>query len=229
MAKKTTKKCPSCKSLIDVNEKTCPFCFHQFEDNANAVKLSDENEKVNHEITDDTNFNNEESSILEKEKNIEEITNDKVLYCTVCGNKLSYNDAYCTNCGAPNKLYGTFDEKSNTSGFEKNSDGSRSFKDVSTNAPVSSRKQMDLTLMAGLGLLLSILVPIFGIIMSVSSLQASKKVYADNPTMRVRIMILSICGIVFSITFWIYSMYINFTTDDESEAETALLLLSLLQ
>ena len=88
---------------------------------------------------------------------------------------------------------------------------------------------MDLTLMAGLGLLLSIFVPIFGIIMSVSSLQASKKVYADNPTMRVRIMILSICGIVFSITFWIYSMYINFTTDDESEAETALLLLSLLQ
>ena len=82
--------------------------------------------------------------------------------------------------------------------------------------------------MAGLGLLLSILVPIFGIIMSVSSLQASKKVYADNPTMRVRIMILSICGIVFSITFWIYSMYINFTTDDESETETALLLLSLL-
>ena len=153
---------------------------------------------------------------------------DNVLYCTVCGNKLSYNDAYCNNCGAPNKLYGTLDEKSNTSGFEKNNDGSRSFKDVSTNAPVSSRKQMDLTLMAGLGLLLSILVPIFGIIMSVSSLQASKKVYADNPTMRVRIMILSICGIVFSITFWIYSMYINFTTDDESETETALLLLSLL-
>ena len=82
--------------------------------------------------------------------------------------------------------------------------------------------------MAGLGLLLSILVPIFGIIMSVSSLQASKKVYADNPTMRVRIMILSICGIVFSITFWIYSMYINLTTGDESETETALLLLSLL-
>ena len=161
-------------------------------------------------------------------KYIEEITNDKVLYCTVCGNKLSYNDAYCNNCGAPNKLYGTLDEKSNTSGFEKNSDGSRSFKDVSTNAPVSSRKQMDLTLMAGLGLLLSILVPIFGIIMSVSSLQASKKVYADNPTMRVRIMILSICGIVFSITFWIYSMYINLTTGDESETETALLLLSLL-
>ena len=229
MAKKTTKKCPSCKSLIDVNEKTCPFCFHQFEENANAVLLSDKNEKVNQEITNDTNFNNEESSILEKEKNIKEITNDNVLYCTVCGNKLSYNDAYCNNCGAPNKLYGTLDEKSNTSGFEKNSDGSRSFKDVSTNAPVSSRKQMDLTLMAGLGLLLSILVPIFGIIMSVSSLQASKKVYADNPTMRVRIMILSICGIVFSITFWIYSMYINFTTDDESETETALLLLSLLK
>ena len=83
--------------------------------------------------------------------------------------------------------------------------------------------------MAGLGLLLSIFVPIFGIIMSVSSLQASKKVYADNPTMRVRIMILSICGIVFSVTFWVYSMYINLTTDDESEAETALLLLSLLQ
>ena len=228
MAKKTTKKCPSCKSLIDVNEKTCPFCFHQFEENANAVKLSDENEKVNHEITNDTNFNNEESSILEKEKNIEEITNDKVLYCTVCGNKLSYNDAYCTNCGAPNKLYGTVDEKSKVAGVEKNSDGRRSFKDVSTRAPVSSRKQMDLTLMAGLGLLLSILVPIFGIIMSVSSLQASKKVYADNPTMRVRIMILSICGIVFSITFWIYSMYINLTTGDESETETALLLLSLL-
>ena len=229
MAKKTTKKCPSCKSLIDVNEKTCPFCFHQFEENANAVHLSNEDEKVNKEVTNDTNFNNEESSILEKEKNIKEITNDNVLYCTVCGNKLSYNDAYCNNCGAPNKLYGTLDEKSNTSGFEKNSDGSRSFKDVSTSAPVSSRKQMDLTLMAGLGLLLSILVPIFGIIMSVSSLQASKKVYADNPTMRVRIMILSICGIVFSITFWIYSMYINLTTGDESETETALLLLSLLK
>ena len=51
MAKKTTKKCPSCKSLIDVNEKTCPFCFHQFEENANAVSLSDKNEKVNQEIT----------------------------------------------------------------------------------------------------------------------------------------------------------------------------------
>ena len=228
MTKKTTKKCPSCKSLIDVNEKTCPFCFHQFEENANAVHLSNEDEKVNKEVTNDTNFNNEGSSILEKEKNIEEITNDNVLYCTVCGNKLSYNDAYCNNCGAPNKLYGTLDEKSNTSGCEKNSDGSRSFKDVSTSTAVSSRKQMDLALMAGLGLLVSILVPIFGLIMSVSSLQASKKVYADNPTMRVRIMILSICGIVFSITFWIYSMYINLTTDDESETETALLLLSLL-
>ena len=229
MAKKTTKKCPSCKSLIDVNEKTCPFCFHQFEENANAVHLSNEDEKVNKEGTNDTSIISEESSNLEVEKNIKETTNEAVLYCTVCGNKLSYNDAYCNNCGAPNKLYGTLDEKSNTSRFEKNSDGSRSFKDVSTNAPVSSRKQMDLTLMAGLGLLLSIFVPIFGLIMSVSSLQASKKVYADNPTMRVRIMILSICGIVFSITFWIYSMYINFTTDDESETETALLLLSLLQ
>ena len=228
MAKKTTKKCPSCKSVIDVNEKTCPFCFHQFEENANAVHLSNEDEKVNKEGTNDTSIISEESSNLEVEKNIKETTNEAVLYCTVCGNKLSYNDAYCNNCGAPNKLYGTLDEKSNTSRFEKNSDGSRSFKDVSTNAPVSSRKQMDLTLMAGLGLLLSIFVPIFGIIMSVSSLQASKKVYADNPTMRVRIMILSICGIVFSITFWIYSMYINFTTDDESETETALLLLSLL-
>lgn len=228
MAKKTTKKCPSCKSLIDVNEKTCPFCFHQFEENANAVHLSNEDEKVNKEGTNDTSIISEESSNLEVEKNIKETTNEAVLYCTVCGNKLSYNDAYCNNCGAPNKLYGTLDEKSNTSRFEKNSDGSRSFKDVSTNAPVSSRKQMDLTLMAGLGLLLSILVPIFGIIMSVSSLQASKKVYADNPTMRVRIMILSICGIVFSVTFWVYSMYINLTTGDESETETALLLLSLL-
>ena len=35
--------------------------------------------------------------------------------------------------------------------------------------------------------------------------------------------------LVFSITFWIYSMYINLTTGDESETETALLLLSLLQ
>ena len=78
-------------AIIDVNEKTCPFCFHQFEDNANAVKLSDENEKVNHEITNDTNFNNEESSILEKEKNIENLPPNIVMFTFYKEKKTVYN------------------------------------------------------------------------------------------------------------------------------------------
>ncbi|MGM9857790.1 MAG: hypothetical protein ACI311_00830 [Bacilli bacterium] len=218
MAKKTTKKCPSCKSMIDVNEKTCPYCFHQFEENANRVHLSNDNQEAKQSSGNESNFRNEKSTLLSIDEKVEP-KQESVLYCTVCGSKLSYNDAYCNNCGAPNKLYGTQEVANNNARFAKNSDGSRSFKDATGMASIatSGRKQMDLTLLAGLGLFLSIFVPIFGLIMSISALQSSKKVYADNPTMRVRITILSICGIIFSVSFWIYSTYINLTTDPETE------------
>ena len=63
-------------------------------------------------------------------------------------------------------------------------------------------------LQIGLGLFLSIFSPFFGILLCVNGLRLSKVYYEGDTTRQVRAKILAIIGIVLSICFFVYTMYI---------------------
>ena len=171
--------------------KTCPHCKNKIEVDNKVCPI------CFREIRDDI----ASETIKEKDLEFDNETNVNKHFCYNCGREISDDKAYCSNCGTPNKFYGVKTDNESGSRFSQ-------YAATTINTVYSKEKADKVMLQIGLGLFLSIFSPFFGILLCVNGLRLSKVYYEGDTTRQVRAKILAIIGIVLSICFFVYTMYI---------------------